>query len=281
MAPLPVRHLNCASIRRLSGAGRHLVAHVLLIETPRAGLVLVDTGLGTADYAAIASRLGPAFAFGFAHPLVDQRLSAVHQLRALGYDPADVRHILITHLDLDHTGGLSDFPQAQVHVHERELAWATARSTWLARSRYRPAMWAHGPRWSTFTHSAPATTRPAPATDWFGLPALDPLPGLPAEIRPVPLPGHTPGHTGYAVASDEGWLLHAGDAYFDAHEIKRPDRSCPADLLLFERFNTTDRQRMLSQQAQLRRLSATHPEVSVFSAHCPDEFPGDPFAALD
>ncbi|WP_373317754.1 MBL fold metallo-hydrolase [Planotetraspora silvatica] len=28
----------------------------------------------------------------------------------MGYDPADVRHIVVTHLDVDHCGGLPDFP---------------------------------------------------------------------------------------------------------------------------------------------------------------------------
>ena len=35
----------------------------------------------------------------------------------------------------------------------------------------------------------------------------------------VPLPGHTPGHAGIAIDTPEGWLLHAGDAYFYRHEM--------------------------------------------------------------
>ncbi|MCT9113339.1 MBL fold metallo-hydrolase [Streptomyces mirabilis] len=36
--------------------------------------------------------------------------------RELGFDRTDVRHIVLTHFDADHIGGLSDFPHAQVHV---------------------------------------------------------------------------------------------------------------------------------------------------------------------
>ena len=115
------------------------------------GLVLVDTGLGTADYAAISSRLGRAFAYGYARPSINPALAAIRQVAALGFDPRDVRHIVQTHLDLDHVGGLSDFPWAAVHVHEAELAAATARKGARARGRYRPPMWAHGPKWQTYS----------------------------------------------------------------------------------------------------------------------------------
>ncbi len=113
-----------------------LACHVLLVETPASGLVLVDTGLGTADYAAISSRLGRAFAYGYARPSINPALAAIRQVAALGFDRRDVRHIVQTHLDLDHVGGLSDFPWAAVHVHEAELAAAMAR--WGARARGKP-----------------------------------------------------------------------------------------------------------------------------------------------
>ena len=43
----------------------------------------------------------------------------------------------------------------------------------------------------------------------------------------VPLPGHTPGHAGVAIDTPEGWLLHAGDAYFYRHEMDRRPRCTP------------------------------------------------------
>ncbi len=140
MSDLRVHHLSCAHLQRLSMGGRPFVCHVLLIETPASGLVLVDTGLGTADYADIASRLGRGFALGYAKPAVDPSLAAIRQLPALGFDPRDVRHIVQTHLDLDHVGGLSDFPWATVHVHETEREVALARKGIKARGRFRPRM---------------------------------------------------------------------------------------------------------------------------------------------
>ena len=145
MADIRVHHLNCAHIQRMVVGGLPLACHVLLAETPASGLVLVDSGLGTADYADISSRLGRAFAYGYARPAINPALAAIRQVAALGFDPRDVRHIVQTHLDLDHVGGLSDFPGAVVHVREPELVAAMARKGARARGRYRPPMWAHSP----------------------------------------------------------------------------------------------------------------------------------------
>ena len=64
IAPVTVHHLNCATMRpRGSLGGRlapaHVVAHCLLVERPD-GLLLVDTGFGTADVAD-PRRLGRPF----------------------------------------------------------------------------------------------------------------------------------------------------------------------------------------------------------------------------
>jgi glyoxylase-like metal-dependent hydrolase (beta-lactamase superfamily II) len=262
--PLRVHHLNCAHLTALRLGGVALACHVLLVETPRDGLVLVDTGLGTADYAAIPSRLGWAFAHGYARPTIDPSLAAIHQIRGLGHEPRDVRHIVQTHLDLDHVGGLSDFPWARVHVHTVELHAAVGRHGLLAHARYRPAMWAHGPRWETYA---------AEGESWFGFRAVRSLRGLPTEIFFVRLPGHTLGHCGVAVDTDSGWLLHAGDAYFDPREVHQTRRKCAAGVGLFQWVVATDQRLRRRSQDQLRRLVADHPEITVFSAHDPGAAP--------
>lgn len=42
-------------------------------------------------------------------------------LRQLSIDPLDVRHILLTHADSDHTAGLSLFPNAKIYINEDEM----------------------------------------------------------------------------------------------------------------------------------------------------------------
>ncbi|MEU1280782.1 MBL fold metallo-hydrolase [Streptomyces sp. NPDC005805] len=264
-----VHHLNCASIQGLSIHGRHLVCHTLLLETASSGLVLVDAGLGTADYADITSRLGKEFAYGYARPKVDPRLAAVNQIRAMGMDPMDVRHIVLTHMDLDHVGGLSDFPHARVHLHSLELKAAMERASFRAKKRYRPLMWAHDPHFVEYRDLG---------EPWFGFEAVRRLEGLPEEILFVPLFGHTHGHSGVAVDTGQGWLLHAGDAYFDPREVKQAKRRCAPKVALFQRIVTTSSGQRFANQARLRDLARNHPEIEIFCAHNPHEFPGDPLA---
>ncbi|MFN8197165.1 MAG: MBL fold metallo-hydrolase [Nakamurella multipartita] len=261
---LRVHHLNCAHITAMKLGGQSLACHVMLVETPSSGLVLVDSGLGTADYADISSRLGSGFARFYARPAVDPSMAAIHQIRDLGFDPSDVRHIVQTHLDLDHVGGLSDFPQATVHVHGTELKAATERKGMKARGRYRPPMWAHRPNWQTYT---------VEGEPWFGFEAVRNLAGLPAEILFVPLPGHTLGHCGVAINAEDGWLLNAGDAFFDPREVHGPTRQVAFRVGLFEAVVTTDKKLRDRNQDRLRAFTQAHPEVNVFAAHDPGGFP--------
>jgi glyoxylase-like metal-dependent hydrolase (beta-lactamase superfamily II) len=46
-------------------------------------------------------------------------------LAALGIDPLSIATILLTHLHYDHLGNLGDFPNAELVVHEEELAFWT------------------------------------------------------------------------------------------------------------------------------------------------------------
>jgi glyoxylase-like metal-dependent hydrolase (beta-lactamase superfamily II) len=261
---LKVHHLNCAHITTMKLGGQHLACHVVLVETPASGLVLVDTGLGTADYAAISSRLGWTFAHVYGRPDIDPSLAAIEQIRTLGFEPRDVRNIVQTHLDLDHVGGLSDFPWAAVHVHATELEAAMTRKGIKARSRYRPPMWAHQPRWQTYS---------AEGEPWFGLEAVRELHGLPSDVLFVPLPGHTLGHCGVALNTDQGWVLDAGDAYFDPRQVHQPKRECALGVNLFQKIVTTDKRLRFYNEDRLRAFVADHPEVTVFAAHDPGGFP--------
>src|SRR5688572_30674976 len=153
-----IRHLNCISTCPLGGRvmdgqsvrvrGR-LTNHCLLLET-EAGLVLVDTGLGLRDVADPRGRLSHFF-LALVSPDFREDLTAVRQVQALGYDAADVRHIVLTHLDFDHAGGLDDFPHAKVHMMARERDSALVRKTRLDRMRYRPQQWSTQPNWRVYS----------------------------------------------------------------------------------------------------------------------------------
>ncbi|WP_405724458.1 MBL fold metallo-hydrolase [Streptomyces sp. NBC_00028] len=78
-----------------------------------------------------------------AQPALAEQETAVRQVTRFGYVPSDVRHILVTHRDVDHCGGLPDFPEGHVHVIAAELHVAHAESPSF---RHRAAHWAHEPR---------------------------------------------------------------------------------------------------------------------------------------
>ena len=263
-----VHHLDCGTMCPIAGAlmggdkllGRGLmVCHCLLLETAKDGLVLVDTGFSTLD-CEDPSRLGRGFMTVTA-PRLSRMQTAREQVRALGHDPADVKHLIVTHMDLDHAGGIVDFPAATVHLHRRELDAARARSTFQEKQRYLPHQWQSHTRWNPVSESGDT---------WLGLPAVQKLAGIEADIALVPLHGHTRGHSGIVVRTARGWILHAGDAYFHHHELVDAP-SAPVGLRIFQSAMQMNGRARHASQDILRRLHREHPEVAITSAHDPLE----------
>ena len=211
-----IHHLNCGTLLPRGGAllmpgGERMSCHCLLVETRRDGLLLVDTGLGARDMADPGGRLGAWFKH-LANPVGDPEETAARQVARLGYRAEDVRHVVMTHLDLDHAGGLCDFPHATVHVMEAELQAATRPETPWEQRRYRPAHWAHDVVWQTYPTAGGEL--------WRCLDGVRPLAGVDEEILLVPLAGHTRGHAGVAAWGEDTWLLHVGDAVMCARELE-------------------------------------------------------------
>jgi glyoxylase-like metal-dependent hydrolase (beta-lactamase superfamily II) len=267
-----IHHLNCGTDCPLGGAffdGRskgllgHLVCHCLLIETDAHGLVLIDTGYGLKDVRHPHQGDDPRITRAFRSMLnirLREEETAIRQVEALGHRPEDVRHIVLTHLDFDHAGGLEDFPHATVHLMAQELTAATGpRRGFVPRNRYRPRQYDEVANWKTYG---------AGGEPWFGFETVRGLEGLPPEILLVPLPGHTWGHAGVAVHGPNGWLLHAGDAYFYREEVRRADRRCTPGLRAYQTMMETERALRLHNQERVRRLSVEHrADVKVICAH--------------
>jgi glyoxylase-like metal-dependent hydrolase (beta-lactamase superfamily II) len=166
--------------------------------------ILVDTGCGTRG-AATVGQLMP-------------------NLAAAGLEASDIDVILMTHLHPDHFGGLIDaegkaiFPRAELLLHEAEYAYwhdddAMTRMADPARRSIffinaRKALMPYAGRLRTIT-------------------AGEILPGITA----VALPGHTPGHTGYRITSEDCSLLIWGDiVHVQELQVQRPEVTMLVDV---------------------------------------------------
>ena len=275
-----IHHLSCGTMCPFGGRfwdGRSpvlgpakIVCHCLLIET-EIGLVLVDTGFGSRDLLQ-PERL--SWVFRTANRVcLRQEDTALYQLQSLGFNAGDVRHIVLTHLDFDHAGGIDDFPQATLHIFGDELDAARSRHSLLDRNRYRPTQWRGHIDWRRYALEGER---------WFGFACVRELSGVPPEILLVPLVGHTFGHCGVAVRGPEGWLLHAGDAYFFRGEMDLAGYHCTPMLRAYQRLMAMDNDARLGNLRRLRDLKQRHgAEIRLFCAHDAKELEALSSAAPD
>ncbi len=269
-----VHHLNCISTCPLGGKlmdegpeslveRGHLTNHCLLVED-RDSLILIDTGLGVQDVLYPHDRLS-GFFLGLLKPDFRIEMTALEQIKKLGFRPEDVRHIVLTHLDFDHAGGLDDFPHAKVHLLSSEKESAILQRSWLDRQRYRPKQWSTQKNWITYEAGE--------GENWFGLNKVYQLQGVSTDIALIPLIGHTLGHAGVAVQSDSKWLFQTGDAYFFHAEMDLENPHCTPGLTFYQNMMEKDRHARIWNQSRLRKLKRTKSEeIEIFCSHDLCEF---------
>lgn len=126
--------LNCATKLLVAFADGMVDAPTTaaLIEHPKHGLILWDTGINdaVADPDRGDAYWGPGLraAFGTHAFTRDHAIDA--QIRRLGHQPKDVKYVVYSHLHLDHAGGMSYFPDA-IHVVQRdEIRYALWPDSW-------------------------------------------------------------------------------------------------------------------------------------------------------
>jgi glyoxylase-like metal-dependent hydrolase (beta-lactamase superfamily II) len=164
---------------------REVPVTAYLIEHPDA-LILVDTGWDTAIRK--DARRYEGFFNYFASPGVLPPGKAVTEhLAELGYRPADIRYCILTHMDIDHAGGIGLVRDAQeILASEAELK-AAARPD----PRYLKRLW----------KDIPITPFPNVEYDLLG----------DGSVVLEPFPGHSAGMTGVKVTGENGYCVLAGD----------------------------------------------------------------------
>lgn len=155
-----------------------------VIEREEAGLILFDTGYDPG--AAPAELAFPGFPPPEVFPLAEA-------LAGAGYAIADVTDAVLSHLMVDHAGGLNALEDRSA-VWVQRAEWDYARQRGADPLAYRPADLdcLRAGRFELHLLDGPA----------------EPWPG----IRLLPTPGHCAGHQSMLVELAEGWVALAADA---------------------------------------------------------------------
>jgi glyoxylase-like metal-dependent hydrolase (beta-lactamase superfamily II) len=196
--------------------------------------VLIDTGCGTA--------FGPDMG------------NVRRHLDTLGIAPAAISRVLVTHAHIDHVSGLIDadgrayFPNAELVIHGAE-----------------PAFWLDAATAAKASDSSGFDTARAALTPYRDrtVTVADGGEGAPG-VTCVHLPGHTPGHSGWLIASGGDQLLVWGDVvHVPGVQFARPEAGMGFDVDI-EQGRAT-RARILDRLAAERtRIAGMHLDFPCF-----------------
>jgi N-acyl homoserine lactone hydrolase len=179
-----------------------LPIYTWLIEHPE-GLIVVDTGeTARASEPGYFPSWQPYYRFAVRLSVrVEEEIGP--QIRALGFSPADVRWVVLTHMHTDHAGGLAHFPQSEILVSRTEYRLASSLQGWML--GYLPHRW---PTWFTPRQIDFATAPSDP------FPSSYPLTQA-GDVILVPTPGHAPGHLSVIVQDGATTVFLAGDTSYN------------------------------------------------------------------
>ena len=132
---------------------------------------------------------------------------AVSRLQAVGLAPADIGHVALSHLHIDHAGGVAFFPDAVFYAQRRELEFGYRPPVYQRRFYIR----------EDFDH--PVSWRQLEGEcDLFG----------DGRVVLFPTPGHSAGHQSMLVNLDGGAIILVADAAYSSHNLEQ--RALPAIL---------------------------------------------------
>ncbi|MCP4600412.1 MAG: MBL fold metallo-hydrolase [Proteobacteria bacterium] len=179
--------------------------------------------------------------------------SIVYQIKELGFSPDDVKYVVLSHLHLDHAGGMKDFPKAKFFVTRNEWEAATAPDSnkhAYVREHYE----------DLGLDVETVTTDPSKPVLSFSA-SFDMLGDGSMVI--VDLPGHTPGTAGLLVTLPSGrkFFFIGDSSYFPEGYEKNLPKSW------FMQKMISEGPQAIETVKKLHDLFNNHPEIEIVGAH--------------
>ena len=175
-------------------------------------------------------------------------------LQMIDIDPAKVEDLIVTHMHYDHCGDLSNFPNARIHLQEREMAYATGRNM------------CHGPIRHAFNVDYVVDLVRAVYDDRVNF--IDGAQEIAPGISVHHIGGHTDGIQSVRVHTRRGWMVLASDATHFYANMAIPN---PFPIV----YNVGE---MLAGYDKLRELAGGE-EDKVIPGHDPQKFKMFPAAS--
>lgn len=235
-------------------------ASVAVIEHPKEGIVLFDTGYS--ERFLKATQRFPNILYRWLTPVyLDEGRTALAQLEKVGIQDRDVRHVILSHFHADHVGGVSDFSQAKYVYQSESYEEVKSLSTFSAlRKAFLPAL---------LPNDFLERSQPVPGRQFSAAPPeLKAFQGAhdmfgDGSVWLVPLPGHTEGHLGLFVRADTGDYLLAGDASYVRENFVQDSPSSFITRLIFSDFDEYKR-----TLHKLNHFHLLNPKTHVVPCHC-------------
>jgi N-acyl homoserine lactone hydrolase len=225
-----------------------------LIRHPSAGAILVDTGLhpsiatdGKQNFGGLGDRVGK--------PQLEPGEDVPAQLRKRGLDAGEIPIVVMTHLHLDHSSAISEFPNSTFVVSEAEWKAAAVGPRPLLNGYRRPHFdYAFDYRTIDFDRAEVESYASFGRTfDLFG----------DGSLRLAFTPGHSAGHMSVVARLGQRDFVIGGDAAYLAGQLS-------GDMPLPPRpFDAHNLRRSLQE---LRLFRRQFPDAPITPGHDPDVY---------
>jgi len=220
-----------------------------ILVHPELGPILIDAPFGAEGPSNVGEVLGGILRrTGL---VFRDEWAVVPRVERLGFRASEVNHILMTHMHFDHTGGMKSLGHAKFHINRDEWVQATSLAPFAAMTKgyvvddYR-ALSSHVEKLDLSDATLDA------GLDVFG----------DGSVHAIPLPGHSPGHTGFMVHLEDRDIFFVGDAGFEVSHLTGEH-----ELGVFPKAAADDRTLAKQTLAQIQDWQARHPDVQLLTAH--------------